>query len=393
MSRVLLLAWRHVSYHKLKTLILVTCLTLTAVLPLTAHFLIKHYNQALRARAAETPLILGAKGNRFDLVLKTLYFTTAQVDPVYMAELERIGDFEYVDVLAIPMNIEFTARGYPIVGTSLEYFEFRKLEVAAGSMPHRMGQAVVGAEVAAELGLKPGDSLFSDQHSLYDITRTYPLKMHTTGVLAPTGSPDDRAVFVDVKTAWIIAGISHGHQDVTKTDDPAVILQRTDEEVVTNASIYEYNEVTDENIASFHTHAEPDQLPLTAIIVVPADQKSATIFRGYYESDPTAAYRVLHPLEVVEDLMSVVFNVKRFFDASFGFVAVSTVLFLALVVVLSHRLRRDELETIFKLGCSRWTSLWMQVTELAIVLAISVIVTGVLGTLAAVAAPQLVEFL
>ena len=393
MNRILLLAWRHVTYHKLKTVILVACLTLTAVLPLTAHLLIRSYDQTLRARAADTPLVLGAKGNRFDLVLKALYFTTARVDPVYMAELERIRDFEYVDVLAIPMHLEFTARGYPIVGTSLEYFDFRGLEVARGTLPLRMGQTVLGAEVAAELGLGPGDALFSDQHSLYDITRTYPLKMHVAGVLAPTGSPDDRAVFVDVKTAWIIAGISHGHQDVTKTDDPSVVLQRTDEEVVTNASIYEYNEVTDENIESFHTHAEADQLPMTAIIVVPADQKSATIFRGYYQSDPTAEYRVLHPLEVVEDLMSVVFNVKRFFDASFGFVAVSTVLFLALVVVLSHRLRRNELETIFKLGCSRWTSLWMQAAELAIVLAVSIVAVGVLGTLAAVAAPRLVEFL
>ena len=30
--------------------------------------------------------------------------------------------------------------------------------------------------------------------------------MTVTGVLAPTGTPDDDAVLVDIKTAWVIEG-------------------------------------------------------------------------------------------------------------------------------------------------------------------------------------------
>ena len=52
---------------------------------------------------------------------------------------------------------------------------------------------------------------------MYDLSAEYPLKMRVTGILAPTGTPDDLAVFTDVKTAWVIDGIGHGHDDLAAT--------------------------------------------------------------------------------------------------------------------------------------------------------------------------------
>lgn len=390
MSRVLLLAWHYVAYHKTKSAILVVCLTLTMVLPLSAHLLISMYGQKLTERARETPLVVGAKGNRFDLVLKALYFNSATVEPVYIAEVHAIRDSGLAR--AIPLHLEYTARDFPIVGTSLAYFDFRELEVAAGHLPQRLGQAVVGANVAATLGLSPGDHLFSDQKSLYDITRTYPLKMHVVGVLEKRDTPDDDAVFVDVKTAYIIAGISHGHQDVTTRPDPSVVLAQKDGEVVTNASIVEYNEVTPGNIDSFHTHAPPEELPISAIVVLPHDAKSSTIIKARYQA-PGRSTRMLVPADVVDELLGLVFRVKRFFDASFGLVLVSTGLFLLLVVLLSLRLRKREMETMRKLGCSRLMAMWLQVAELGIVLMISVVLAGFSSWAIVAAAPRFIRLL
>jgi putative ABC transport system permease protein len=387
-TRILLMAWRYVVYHKAKTVILVACLTLTAVLPLTAHLLISHYGESLMARARSTPLVVGAKGNRFDLVLKALYFGSAQVDPIRMAEVESIYDSELA--VPIPLHLCYTARKYPIVGTTLEYFEFRGLRVCRGSLPHRLGQAVLGAKVAAALQLGPGDSLFSDQRSLYDITKTYPLKMQIVGVLAAANSPDDNAVFVDIKTTWIIAGITHGHQDARTVDD-SLILQRTDEDVTTSDAIVEYNEVTPENIDSFHTHGDPGELPLSAIIVVPNDPKSATIIKGRYSLSET--HRMLVPEEVVEELMGLVFRVKRFFDANFALITLSTVLFIILVVLLSQRIRKREMETMYKIGCSRMTTFWLQAAELAIVVVMGLGLACVLSLAVVLAAPRFVRWL
>lgn len=387
MKRVLFLAWRYVAYHKVKSAILTICLTLTIVLPLSAQLLIAHYDQALKARAATTPLVVGAQGNRFDLVLKALYFGSAEVEPVSMAELDALEDSGLG--LSIPLHLGFTARRHPIVGTTLDYFEFRRLVVRVGTLPLRLGQAVLGADVAAELQLGPGDHLFSDQQSIYDITKTYPLKMRVVGVLEKAGTPDDRAVFIDIKTAWIIAGISHGHQDVVEEVDQRVILQRSESEVKTNASIVEYNEVTPDNIDSFHTHASPAELPLSAIIVVPADDKSATILKARYDT-PGRVDRMLEPAEVVRELMERVFEVQRIFNASFALIAVSTLLFLTLVVLLSQRIRQREMETMFKIGCSRSMTIWLQTAELVLVLVMSVVLAGVLSAVVLLAVPHFI---
>ena len=389
MSRILYMAWRYVVYHKAKTAILTTCLMLTAVLPLSAHLLIAQYGDSLTARARATPLVVGAKGNRFDLVLKALYFGSAQVDVIRMTEVESIRESGLA--APIPLHLSFTARGYPIVGTTLDYFEFRGLRVEQGARLHTLGQAVLGARVAAELEVGPGDDLFSDQRSLYDITKTYPLKMHVVGVLAENGSPDDEAVFVDLKTVWIIAGITHGHQNVVQTADESVVLQRTDESVVTNAAIMEYNEVTPENIDSFHTHAEPGELPLSAIIVLPRDRKSSTLIKARYSLSET--HRMLVPEEVVGELRGLVFKVKRFFDANFALITVSTILFLVLVVLLSQRIRKREMETMFKIGCSRLTAFWLQAVELVIVVAMGLGTAAVRSVVIVLVAPHLMRWL
>ncbi len=392
MKGPLFLAWRYVVYNRVKTGILVVSLTLTIVLPLTAKLLVDQYGAALSARARSTPLVIGAKGNRFDLVLKALYFKRAEVDPVYASQVEEVRESGLAE--AIPLHLGFTAAGkneHPIVGTTLEYFDFRGLRVREGRLPSVLGQAVLGARAAADLKLGVGESLLSNQEKLYDITQTYPLKMHVVGVLAETGTPDDGAVFVDVKTAWIIAGIMHGHQDVARTEDDSIILGRTEDTVVTNAAIVQYNEVTPENVDSFHLHAVPAALPLSAIIAVPKDEKSRTLIKARYEVSEYE--QMLSPALVVEELLGLVFRVKRFFEANFVMVAISTGLFLVLIVLLSHRLRRREMETMHRIGCSRGMALRLQAAEMAIVLIASAVFATVLSVAAVLAAPRLVSLI
>ncbi len=373
MKNVLRLAWRYVAYHKAKTAILTVCLMLTAVLPLAAHLLISTYGESLTARARATPLVIGAKGNRFDLVLKALYFSKARVEPVRMATVDAITDGGLA--LPIPLHLRYTARGYPVVGTTLDYFDFRGLRLARGTGLRALGEAVIGAHVAQRERLGPGDSIYSDQSNIYDISKTYPLKMHIVGVLAETNTPDDEAVFVDLKTAWIIDGIIHGHGDVVKNPNPNVVLKKEKENVVTNAAIVEYQEVTPENIRYFHMHGERADLPLSAIVVVPHDRKSATMLKAHFSMSQTV--RVLDPAKVVRELLGLVFRVKRFFDANFALITVSTALFIVLVVMLSYRLRKREMETMFKIGCSRSMTFWLQAAELGIVLVMGLGLAGV----------------
>jgi putative ABC transport system permease protein len=321
-------------------------------------------------------------------VLKSLYFGDNEVDLVHMSDVDALA----ADALGtpIPLHLRYTARRFAIVGTSIDYLDFRGLTPEKGTLPLRLGQVVLGAEAAAELDLGPGDSLVSDQTNLYDIAATYPLKMHVSGVLAATGSPDDRAVFVDIKTAWIIDGLTHGHQDVTKADD-SVILERTEKEITTNAAIVEYTEVTADNFDSFHTHAKPEELPLSAIIVLPADAKSATLLKARYNQSPHL--RMLEPENVVEELLAMVFKVKELFDAGYVFIVVAMALLIALVMLLSRQIRRREMETMHRIGCGAWTAFQLQAGEFIIILAGGLLLAAGVATVAVRAAPHVTRWL
>ena len=73
------------------------------------------------------------------------------------------------------MHVRFRARGYAIVGTTLDYFEFRGLQVADGRQLAVLGDCVLGATAAARLGLGAGDSLVSSPQTLFDLGGASPL--------------------------------------------------------------------------------------------------------------------------------------------------------------------------------------------------------------------------
>jgi putative ABC transport system permease protein len=75
---------------------------------------------------------------------------------------------------------------------------------------------------------------------------------------------------------------------------------------------------------------------------------------------------------VVRDLMDMIFRVKLFFDANAILITFSTLLLMGLVIILSLRLRQKEMQTMFKIGCSRGTIAMLQIWEMTIVFLIAV---------------------
>ncbi len=328
------LAWQYLSFNRIKAATLVACVTLIAALPLSLE------------------LLLGAKGSALDLVMNSLYFDDEMPESISMKAVDQLLASGLAD--PIPLYIRFQARSFPVVGTTIDYMEFRGLRLAAGRQMALLGECVLGATVAESLGLEPGDSLLSSPETVFDLAGIYPLKMKVAGVLQRSHTPDDLAVFTDLKTTWVIEGLVHGHQDVSRVKDESLIMQRTETGVVASPKLFQYNEITANNIDSFHFHGDADEYPLTAVIAVPHDLKSSTILRGRYLQDE-AVHQVVLPEKVIDGLLQNIFRIKSVMDAVIVIVAAATVLALVLVFSLSLRLRQRELHTIFKLGCSRTT--------------------------------------
>ena len=372
MSSILLLAWRSLAFHRMRSLLLIAAIALTLLLPLCVHLLVGTYTEKLEARAAKTPLLLGRPGSRYDLVLNALYFQGRVPRPLQLEQADALADSGLG--LSIPLLAAGTVRGFALVGTSHDYHGFRGLVPESGTLPLMLGDAVLGADVGARLELGPGATVLTDQGSLYDLTASYPLRLKVTGVLAPSSSPDDGVIFIDLKTGWILAGLGHGHDP--GGSDQERVLAESEQALVLNASVVEATEITEQNIDDFHFHGDLGRYPVTAALVIPNDPKSATLLKGRYRVSEDA--QLLSPADVVAELLGFVLRVKRFFDANLLLVSIATALFLALIVTLSLRVRRRELLTLFRIGVARPVVFRLLLTELALIL-LAGIACGVLA--------------
>ena len=153
-------------------------------------------------------------------------------------------------------------------------------------------------------------------------------------------------------------------------------MRRDGSTIVANASVREYQEVTPENIDAFHFHGDPATFPITAVIVLPPDDKSAALLLGRYQSHETL--QLLPPPAIVDELLSTVFTVQNVIVAALVVVGLTTCALVALVFLLSLRLRRSEIETMTKIGGARRRIAAILSLEIVGVLGLGLLVSTVL---------------
>lgn len=380
MKDVLYLAWRYLVFNRWKTGILIAAITVIVFLPLALELVLERSSERLRARAAATPLLFGAPGSPLELALSSLYFSAESLTPLEYATVAELNDSGLVN--AIPLHLGYRVGSQPVVGTSPDYFRFRDLTVADGRLLALSGETVLGAAAARALGAGPGDGVVTAPESVFDVTGTYPIRLRVVGVLGPTGTPDDQGVFVDVRTAWIIGGIGHGHEDLEDPQASGSVLKREDANIVANAAIVQYRDITPDNMADFHFHGATGGFPLSAVIAVPVDAKSGVLLEGRYQS-PDLPVRVVRPAEVMDELLATVFTVRQYVLAAVALVGAATLATIALVFMLSIRLRRAEIRTMTRIGAAPGRVAAVLGAEIMLVLIASVLLAGLLTALAA----------
>lgn len=380
MNDVLYLAWRYLAYHRLKTIVLVSAVAIIVYLPIGLDIIVSQSAEELTARAQATPLLVGAKGSPLELVLNSLYFESDTPSPMSYSEADRVDQSGLAR--AIPLYTRFRAGESTIVGTTLEYFGFRHLDLAEGRLMTMMGECVLGSRAAEDAGVDLGGYILSSPESVFDLAGVYPLKMKVVGVLQHAGTPDDLAVFVDVKTTWVIEGLAHGHQDLSRPEAASRVLRKEGNKVIGNASVVEYNEITSDNVTSFHFHGDVAVFPITSVIVVPEDKKSSDLLRGRYLSSEEQV-QIVEPATVMDDLLGTIFTVRGYVIVAMLVVGFATLATMTLVFTLSLQLRRREMETMEKIGGSRGRIRGLVAVEILGVLGGGVLLAGGLAVLTA----------
>lgn len=165
--------------------------------------------------AAAFDIVIGAPSSETQLVLSSVFLQAAPLPLMpgsVMAELTRDPRVAW----AAPIGFGDQHEGHAVVGTTAALIEGLG-GIAEGADFARLGDAVVGADVAMEVGatFHPVHSELAAEGEVHQAT-TYTVR----GVLAPTGSPWDRAILVPIEAVWDTHGLGDNSGDHSGDDDP-----------------------------------------------------------------------------------------------------------------------------------------------------------------------------
>jgi putative ABC transport system permease protein len=194
--------------------------------------------EAFRQSAVGYDLVVGPKGGRLQLVLNVVYHLDEPPGIIPYAVYERLKADRRVR-LAAPVAVGDTWRGFRLVGSSdrlLRDFEIapgRNFELAAGRvyafdedklsrvMSGGAEEGVFEAVAGSATGLRVGET-FAARHG-GETGDEHDEKWTVVGVLAPTGTPNDRAIFINLESFFHIKG--HQAEQETRGKISAVLLQ------------------------------------------------------------------------------------------------------------------------------------------------------------------------
>ena len=164
-----------------------------------------------------TDLIVGARTGPVQLLLYSVFRIGDASNNIRYSSFQQLAALPQV-AWAIPISLGDSHRGFRVLGTTSAYFEHfryadqRALTLARGVEFAGIGEAVLGAEVAAHLGYEIGDAVVI-AHGIgnRDIMVHYDQPFRVVGILERTGTPVDRSVHVSLQSIEAIhADWQHG---------------------------------------------------------------------------------------------------------------------------------------------------------------------------------------
>lgn len=198
------------AWNRRGTLALVAASIALATLLLLTVERVRHDVRENFSRAVSgTDLVVGARTGAVQLMLYAVFHVGGATSNIRVQSLDEIARQRMV-AWVVPLSLGDSHRGFSVLGTTPAFFEhFRHgdrqaLRLAAGqpfsgTLDGLYG-AVLGAEVARALGYQLGEHIVLAHGSGGPLAAEHADKPFTVvGILAPTGTPVDRTVHIDLK--------------------------------------------------------------------------------------------------------------------------------------------------------------------------------------------------
>ena len=213
------IAWRSIQQRGLSSLL--TAISIGLGVGLVVAVLVIHavIDQSFRRGSQGYDVLVGPKGDKLQLVLDTVFHLSEPVPSTipykYYLEFSQ-GRFSPSVAVAVPVCTGHDYRNCRAVATTpdmfdeLTYLDGRKYRFSEGRnfKAENYFEAVVGSVAARRAGLKVGDKFKPTAPS--ERTDEGHGDFTVVGILAPTGTPNDRAIFLNIEGFWRCDAHRHG---------------------------------------------------------------------------------------------------------------------------------------------------------------------------------------
>jgi putative ABC transport system permease protein len=222
--KTIVFSWRYLWSRPLAAGLNLLLLSL-GLASITFLLLVSHQiNTAFERDLAGIDAVVGAKGSPMQLILSGVFQLDVPTGNIPLAAITALQAHPQVKTL-IPISMGDSFQGFRIVGTSTDYVRHYGAELAQGVLWAAPMQAVLGARVARQSGLKVGDS-FTGTHGLAAGGHAHGQYPYTvTGILAYNGSVLDRLVLTPTESVWQV------HETDTALDDEDRQVMEAEREV------------------------------------------------------------------------------------------------------------------------------------------------------------------
>ncbi len=160
-----------------------------------------------------TDLVVGARSGAINLLLYSVFRIGDATNNISWKSYKKFAEHSLVK-WTIPLSLGDSHKGYRVLGTNQDYFRHykyadkRALSFAQGQPFEQVYHAVLGDEVARELGYQIGEKIvIAHGAGKTSFTMHDDKPFEVVGILKPTGTPVDRTVHVPLE------GIEAIHKD------------------------------------------------------------------------------------------------------------------------------------------------------------------------------------
>jgi putative ABC transport system permease protein len=198
------LALQSLANRRLTALLTILSIALSVMLLLGVEKVRTSARQSFADTISGTDLIVGARSGSLNLLLYSVFHIGNATNNITWKTYQDIAarpDIAWI----VPISLGDSHRGFRVMGTTADYFTLyryrrgQSLAFSSGGPFSDLFDAVIGADVAAELGYRTGDNIVV-AHGLGSVSflEHDDKPFRVSGILAKTGTPVDRTVHVSL---------------------------------------------------------------------------------------------------------------------------------------------------------------------------------------------------